>query len=126
MVRILLAVAALLLTNLAGVAAAAEHPEHKSNNARKALVVLAQIGIDRPEIIEFVKYVDGKVVKGRLQLAEQRVMGGTLSLGYNFTATNPYLRKATKGLVLKYAPDNSRWEYTAGTRAVLINYRLRF
>lgn len=130
MTRIRLVVAALLLPGLVGTAAAAENPEHlstKSKHARQALVVLGQIGVNSPEIVEFVDYIDQKIEGGRLKIAEERAMGGTLALSYRLTTKDmPMGIKGRREPELKFTPDDSHWEYTATPHAVMANYRLRF
>jgi hypothetical protein len=122
-------VATLLLPFISGIAEAAQNPEQmskkQSKHARATLVVLGEMGINQPEIVEFVNYVDKNLHHGYLRIAEERAFGGTLSLKYKFTGRDES-PVSKRGPVLQYIPDNSHWEYTAGTEGVMVNYRLKF
>lgn len=116
-----LVVAALLLTVTGEVALAADPPEHPSKNARPALVLLAQLGLDNAELVEFADYVDQKIEKDRFHIAQDRYYGGTLEFNYVLSG-----KPHPKQLELRYAPDNSNFEATAGTDRLLVYYRLKF
>jgi hypothetical protein len=125
MTRIVLVVAALLLTNLMGVAAAADHPEQKSkksDHARNTLIVLGHMGLDTKEISEFVTYVDERVEGGRFRIAEERIMGGKLSLSIKLNSSGD----TPRGPELRFTPDDSDWDCTANLKGVMVNYKITF
>ena len=127
MYRVML-VAPLLLTMNGGMAEAAENPEQKSKTskyARASLVVLAQMGVNDQEVLEFVDYVDKKIDKGYLRIAENHVNGGKLSLSYKFS-NKDNIPGNIKGPVVQFSPDDSNWQYTAGMRGAVIHYRFKF
>lgn len=117
----LLVVAALLLTGYVKVAVAAETPEHKSDDARQVLVLLGHMGIESSELEEFAEYVDQKVYDKRFHIAEERMMDGTLQLNFKLSGG-----LSAKQIELKYAPDDSNFEATAGTDRFMVNYRVQF
>jgi hypothetical protein len=116
-----LVVAALLLTALPGMATAAEDPEHHSKNARKTLVVLSALGMDHPDLVNFVGTVDERVDGGYLRLAEEKTMGGTMTLHYELSGG-----VRAKQVELKFTPDDSNMEYTARPNGVMANYKFNF
>jgi hypothetical protein len=120
--RNLLVVAALLLTNLPGMAAAADFPEHTSKHARQTMVVLGHMGIDNKEVAEFVDYVDQRIDHGYFRIAEEHTLGGMVRFSYKFQTTT----SARRGLVLTFSPDDSNWEYTASSNLIMANYRIHF
>jgi hypothetical protein len=117
----LLVVAALPLALNWQTAEAADKPAHKSKNERPALILLAQMGIDNEELIEFANYVDQKIDKGKFHIAEDRYYGGTVQFYYKLSGS-----AGAKQFELRYAPDNSNFEATAGTDRFLVNYKLKF
>ena len=122
MSRTRLVVAALLLTFLADVAAAAENPKHQSKNAGKTLVLLAAMGIDSAEVVDFVEYIDRRVDNGKIHIAEETVLGGKLSFGYRLED-----KIGVKQFELRFTPsDRSNWAATATTEGVLVNYNIKF
>jgi len=126
MLRNTLVVAALLLTNLitqaiTQAAAAAEIPEQPSKNAQKVLDTLNTLGINDPDIKEFILDVDAHRGNG-YKLAEDNVIGGELSIRYQFDqdTTDTHHR-----LQLVYTPKDSHIQCTASGHGVMIGYHLK-
>ena len=117
----MLVVAALLLTGQTGVAVAAETDEHKSENARKAELLLAQLGIDNAELLEFADYVSQKIDDGRLHIAEDRRYGGQFQLQYRLSGGI-----GAEQLELHYTPDDSNLRAMATPRSLRVEYKLSF
>lgn len=124
--------AALLLIQpiIASMAAAAENPEHKHQNAKenlkqkkaeKLLMMMEAIGISDPDIKEFVYKVNGRMQDGYLMLHQEEIAGGKLSFRYQLKP-----RVKAKQLELKYVPDDSNFEYTARTNSIMVNYSFSF
>lgn len=121
-----LAITAFLLTITGGMANAAENPEiqspeHQSKNARKVLTMLTAMGLDDPGIKSFIGDVDKRVDNGYLRIAEERTMGGTLKLHYELSGGI-----TGKQAELRFTPDDSNFQYTARTNAVMVKYELHF
>ena len=116
-------VAALLLSTQWAVAAAAgnDDPEQRSKHARKALAVLAAVGMNDPELLSLVDSIDRNVDDGYLKLTEDRVMGGTMTLHYELSGG-----VTGKQLELKFTPDDSNFNYTARPNAVMAAYSYKF
>lgn len=117
---------ATVLALLGGTAIAAEptessDPEYQSKNARKFVKMLAAMGIDDPRVKNFVGDVDERVEDGYLRLAEERTMGGTLTLHYELSGGF-----GGKQAELLFTPDDSNFQYSARTNAVMMKYQLRF
>jgi hypothetical protein len=114
-------VAALLLICLAGMAAAAETNEHASRNAEKILTILNSVGINDPQITQFIGRVDSHIHDKYLDLSEERMMGGNLSFRYNMNNGI-----STRQLELMYTPDDSHIQAIAKTDGITVNYKLKF
>jgi hypothetical protein len=121
MKRKTLVVAALLLINLDGIAAAADSPEHTSKRAQRVIATLNSLGINDPDVANFVGDVDSRVDHGYLNLSQQKAMGGSISLRYKL-GNLPSPRQVD----LMYAPDDSHLQATAGTSGVMLGYHLEF
>lgn len=83
--------------------------------------MLASMGINDPEIAEFVGYVDRQIDHGRLKIAEEHVAGGKLSFTYR---VDPKIHH--KNFEIKFTPDDSNFEAVASTDGIMLNYRLQF
>jgi hypothetical protein len=120
-----LATAALILSCYGTMAVAAEEPEHKEKSkvAHQSIAMLEAIGLNHPEIAEFIDYVDQHVDNGDLRIAEEHRMGGMFKLHYQLTGGDV---DSKKQIELKFTPDDSHMEYTARPNAVMANYRLKF
>lgn len=123
-----LAVALLLLTAMTGVAAADDKiqtgnplAEPQTKKVRKIYVILNSIGVNSPEVKQFIESVDARVDNGYLMLREERVANGTLTLHYELSGG---LR--AKQIELRFTPDDSNWQATARPDAVMVNYKLKF
>jgi len=116
-----LVVALLLLSMVGNQAQAAETPEHQSKNARKILHVLGTIGINDPQVKSFISGIDKNVKDGYLQLHEEKIAGGTLTLHYEL---KPGV--TSKQIELKFVPDNSNWVATARPKEVMVRYNYKF
>lgn len=114
-----LAVTALLAASV-GPVAAAELPGKQSENARKALILLGNIGLDSKEMRELVQRIEDRPDRRYLPLAEEKVVGGKLTLHYELSGVRG------KNLELRYSLDNSNWMATARTSGVMVSYRLKF
>lgn len=123
MVRNMLVVAALLLTNLAGNAAAAEDPEHPSKNAQKLIATLNTLGLNSPEVREFVEDINSHVKNGYFNFAQQEMLGGEFALRYRMRSSE---FDTSKRLELSYTPEDSHTVITAQTNGIRVNYRLKF
>ena len=110
-----------LLAPVNCIAAEIESAKKKSDTARKAVVVLASVGLDSPEVLHLVKYVDENTEDGYLKLAEERAMGGTIKLHYELSGGF-----SKKQVELRFTPDDSNFTYTARPKEAMVNYRLRF
>jgi hypothetical protein len=130
MFRNVLIVAALLFSNLTGIAAAAEPTEQKSKNARKLLATLNAIGINNKDVQNLITEADAKVENKYFYVTDHKVKKGTMagrwSMRYNLKdSDNPNSVRTGKRLQLHYAPKDSRFEVTAHTDSVMFNYRLQ-
>jgi hypothetical protein len=123
MTRKVLIVAALLFSNLAGIAAAADNPEHKSKNARKLIATLDSIGINNHEVLYLINAADARVEKNYFYFGEQKMANGRLALRYHLGGTNTAETPGgSKRLELHYAPQDSHMQITARTNSLMINY----
>src|SRR5690348_2227754 len=121
-VRENVAVAALLLANLPATAVAADNSGHPSKNAQKVVATLNMLGINSPEIKEFVDELNTHVKNGYFNLTEEQALGGTFSLRYPLNASGEPHR-----LQLNYSPeDMPHWNVTARRDSVMITYKLKF
>ncbi|MDE3016757.1 MAG: hypothetical protein KGI29_07580 [Pseudomonadota bacterium] len=126
MVRRKLVVAALLLANLAGIAAAADTYEHSSKHAQKLMATLDSLGIDNPQVRKFVSEVDAHIDNGYLNLAGRDAPGGSIMLRYRFAAALPS-GLSNRRLELAYQPqDVPHLEVVARTDGVTISYHFKF
>ncbi len=122
-----LVAASLLLATLADVALADDNKtgtslmQPQTKKVRKVEVILNSLGINSAEVRQFIDAVDERVEGGYLNLAEDRIAGGRIVLHFQLGGG-----VTAKQLELKYTPDNSNWEATARTNAVMVNYRLQF
>ena len=129
-----LVVAALLLAQPANVAVAAEFPEqdhaydltdagdkHTSKKARKVLVLLRAIGVNDPDVMEFVQGVDARSQDGYLTLHEEKLESGSLKLGYAMEG-----KVGIKQMELRYEPEDSHMTYSARPTGVLAQYKVKF
>lgn len=131
-----MAVVAALLLNLpitTGVAAAADNIGHspekqedakiflKQKKAEKIIVMLNSMGIDNPEIIEFVNTVNNRTKDGYLMLHQENITEGTVSLRYKL---KPAI--GIKQLELQYKPQDSNMEYRLHSNSVMVNYKFSF
>ncbi len=110
-----------LLAPISSLAAENESANKSSDTAKKAVVVLASVGLDSPEALHLVKYVDENTAGGYLKLAEERTMGGTLKLHYELSGGI-----SKKQMELRFTPDDSHFTYTARPKEAMVNYRFRF
>jgi hypothetical protein len=117
----MLVVAALLLTNLTGIAAAADTPEHPSKNAQKLIATLNALGINSPEVQDFMNEVNSHVENGYFNFAQQDMMGGKLALRYPVSVPGIPHR-----LELNYTPNDSHVAVTARTDGIMVSYKLKF
>src|SRR4051812_25037104 len=117
-----LVVAALLLTGLVRVAAAAESTsEHQSKNAQRVLFVLKSVGVNNPDVHSFVQEADRHIDHGYYNLAEERMLGGKVQLRYKLGLPSP------RRMELSYTPSEvSHMRVTASTRGVMVTYHLDF
>lgn len=125
--------AALLLTNLGGIAAAAEETEHRSKSAQKVIVLLGSMGINSKEVRDFVTKVDAEVDvrNGYLNLAQREMPGGaTLALRYRLGNKHYKDPRSSKRLELALTPPEdstfSNFEIKARTDSISVNYRYKF
>lgn len=122
MTRNVLVVAALLLVNLEGIAAAADPPsEHRSKHAQKLIATLDSVGINNRDIQQFITSADSHVDKGYFYLTQQEAAGGNMSLRYRLGG-----RPSIRQMELHYAPENSRVELSAHTHSVRVSYQFEF
>lgn len=128
MTRSVLLVAALLLINLGGIAAAAEPPEHKSKNAQKLIATLESVGINRKEIKDFISQANTHVSHGYVYLAERKIMGGEVSLRYSVGGSKRLGPSySSRRLELHYSPKaNKNLHVIAKTDMVLVRYHLEY
>jgi|GEM_PF-4795441 len=128
MTRTVLIVAALLLFNLGGIAAAAEPPEHKSKNAQKLLATLDSVGINSKEITALVNTAHSHVSHGYIYLAEQKMMGGQVSLRYSVGGARKLgMQHSSRRLELHYSPkNNDNLHVIAKTNLFLVRYHLEY
>jgi len=117
-----LVVVTLLLATVATPAYAADPAEPQSKNARKVLAVLGTIGINDPQVKSFISGIDKHIKNGYLQLAEERVAGGTLVLHYDINGT----KITSKQIELRFTPDDSNWVATARPNEVMVRYSYKF
>lgn len=127
MEKIGLVVASLLLTTVTEVARADDFlprdpsAQPKIEKSRKIDIFLNAIGANGTEVKRLVDAVDGRVHDGYLHLGEERVPGGKLVLHYELSGG-----VRAKQLELRFTPDDSHWQATARTDAVMVNYKLKF
>ncbi len=122
MVKSLSVVAALLLMVVPEMAVAAQdEPEHKSKNARKALIILGHMGVDSREVREFVQTIDSRIEGDYFTIRKERIENGTIRLHYRLGEG-----VRLKNIELQYAPDNSNWTATARPDSVMLNYSYKF
>ena len=129
-------VAALLLTILGNVAAAAEKPKYlpkdreedltllnKRNSPKieKILMTLKTFGISDPAIAEFATTVDTRTSGGYFLIHEEKMLGGSLKLRY---ALKPSI--GTKQLELRFTPEESHMEYIMRKNSVMAVYSYSF
>lgn len=120
-------VAALLLFNLGGIAAAAEPPEHQSKSAQKLIATLESVGINRPEIKNFIQSADTHVSHGYFYIAERKMMGGKVALRYVMSHGNIGPTYSNRRLELHYSPNsNDRVHFIARTDLVMFRYHLEY
>ena len=115
-----LVVAALLLTSLSKVAVAAELPKHQSKNADRILVVLNSIGVNDPQVKEFIDKVDSHVDDGYLTFSEQKTSQGKITLHYLLDG-----KLSSREVELKFVPKNSAIEYTATVNQLMVGYHFK-
>ena len=125
MTRKLLIVAALLLSNLAGIAAAADRPEQPSKSARKIIATLNSVGINNQDVQNFVAKADARVENKSFYLTEQKFEDGRLSLRYRFGSTTASTLGANRRLELNYTPKESHFQITARNNGVMVGYHLQ-
>ena len=123
----LLIVAALLLINLAGIAAAADLPEHQSKHARNLLATLNLIGINSHEVQNLVADADTRIEKNYFYLNEQEAIGGKWALRYRLGSEDASVipTSGSRRMELHYAPKDSHFEFKARTDGVTIGYHLK-
>lgn len=128
MTRSVLLVAALLIINLGGNAAAAEPPEHKSKNAQKLIATLDSVGINRKEIKDLITAAHSHVSHGYIYLAEKKIGGGHLSLRYSIGGASKLgMQHSSRKLELHYSPKKmNNLHFIAKTDLFLVRYHLEY
>lgn len=122
MSRFFLIVAALLLSNLGGNAAAAEHNEQRSKRAQKIIATLESIGVNNSEVKNFVAQYDAHVDGKYFYLSDNKMKEGRLSLRYQLGE-----RPSMKNLQLNFTPQyNSHVNMTLSTEGAMIRYHYEF
>lgn len=119
MLRVALASFLLLCTNAQN--ANAEEVQELSKNSKKIIIIMNSVGLNNKDLHQLVHYVDSRVDDGYFNITEEQVVGGKISLQYELGT-----KIGTEQFQLKYAPENSNFEYTARTNAVMVNYNLKF
>ena len=128
MTRSVLIVAALLLFNLVGIAAAAEPPEHKSKSAQKLLATLDSVGINSKEVRDLISTAQSHVSHGYIYLAEKKMLGGNVSLRYSIGGSAKLgMSHSSRRLELHYSPkNNNKLHFIAKTVLFLVRYHLEY
>lgn len=127
MKRLLLVVAALLLTAPAGHAAAATSPEQPlSKRAAKTLAVLNSLGVNDPQITQLVIEADRRHREDGYHLYEEKVPGGKVVLRYQGQSYFYQKNTLSNRIGLVYQFNDIPLECAGNTRSVMINYRLKF
>jgi len=120
MIRNTLVVAALLLTGLPTVAAAADNlNEQQSKNAQKVLATLNTLGITDPDIKDFITESNKHIQDGYLNLNEEKMWGGNVALRYQLDGIS------SKRLELSYTPDDSHIHCTLKRDGLMVQYHLK-
>ena len=112
--------AALLLITFPSGAAAADNSGHSPKNAQQVIAVLNTIGINKPEVQQFINDTDSQINNGYLNLSEQQTWGGKLSLHYQLDGVG------VRQLELQYRPTDSNFGVTARSDSLMIGYRFSF
>lgn len=95
-------------------------PKSSSKKAQKVLIALHAVGMTDPKVAEFVHAADARIDDGRLRLAEGKLNGGKLTLGYELDGIG------VDRLQLNYQPEDARLNYTATPESVAVRYQLKF
>lgn len=121
MIRLLGIAAALLMSSLAGIAAAAENSEHPSKNAQKIIATLESVGINNKDVKAFISEANQYIDHGYLNLASRKMAGGKLTLRYQLSGGI-----STRQVELHFVPENSNFEGIARTNLIMVRYHLEF
>lgn len=112
---------AMLLPFIGGMANAAENPEHPSKSARKAVVMLAAMGLDGPEVLSLVKTIDERTKNGYLRIGETQGMGGVFRLQYALKGG-----VSSRHVELRFTPEDSHMVYSLRPDAATAYYSFKF
>jgi hypothetical protein len=115
-------VAALLLSNLGGNAAAADKNEQRSKRAQKIIATLESAGINNSDLKNLIAEADTHVEGKYFYLSDNKTESGRLSLRYQFGG-----KPSVKRLQLNFTPEyNSNINMTLSTEGAMIRYRYEF
>lgn len=121
MFRNSLVVAALLLMGMSTTAEAADQQSERSENARKAMILLGAIGVNSNDAKALVEDLDARIEDQSVNFAKERIGSGTLKFHYKLGNG-----VSKDNLELQYAPDDSNWKATASPEAAMVHYKYTF
>lgn len=90
--------------------------QKKSKNARKAIKLIKQVGVDSPMLEETVYFIDDRYDDGYLHIARGDYEGVNLRLQH--TVNSPDY----DNLEIRIAPHNSDYEFTMKHDSIMVRY----